>query len=129
MRKIVAIVALGAMLIGLLPLPAHAHGAAGAALALGVFAVFNILFLPFAIASAVIPPAPVVYTQPAPVYAAAPAVYAPTAAPAVYPPAPAIARQVVYPHGRYVLYGDGVTKAYQWVWIPNPPPPGSAPGY
>jgi len=23
----------------------------------------------------------------------------------------------------------GVTKAYQWVWVPNPPPPGSAPGY
>lgn len=23
--------------------------------------------------------------------------------------------------GRYVLRGDGITTAYQWVWIPNPP--------
>ena len=28
-----------------------------------------------------------------------------------------------------LLAGDGVTRAYQWVWVPNPPPPGSAPGY
>ena len=26
---------------------------------------------------------------------------------------------VVYPHGKYVLYGDGVTQAWQWVWEPT----------
>ena len=35
--------------------------------------------------------------------------------------APEVQREVVYPHGRYVLQGDGVNSAYQWVWIPNPP--------
>ena len=57
------------------------------------------------------PPPAVVYQQPAPAYAAAPPVQ----------------REVVYPHGKYVLYGDGVTQAWQWVWVPNapasPPPP------
>src|SRR3954471_11059631 len=43
----------------------------------------------------------------APAYAAAP------------PAAPAIQREVIYSHGRHVLYGDGVRTAYQWVWIPN----------
>ena len=32
-----------------------------------------------------------------------------------------IQREVVYPHGKYVLYGDGVTQAWQWIWVPNPP--------
>jgi hypothetical protein len=32
-------------------------------------------------------------------------------------------RVVQYPHGRYVLQGDGITTAYQWVWIPNLPSP------
>ena len=35
--------------------------------------------------------------------------------------------EVVYPHGRYVLYGDGVSQPWQWVWLPAapaaPPPP------
>jgi hypothetical protein len=35
--------------------------------------------------------------------------------------APEVQREVVYPHGRYVLQGDGVNSPYQWVWIPNPP--------
>jgi len=29
----------------------------------------------------------------------------------------------VYPNGKYVLYGDGVTQPWQWVWIPAAPPP------
>jgi hypothetical protein len=62
------------------------------------------------------PPPAVVYQQAPPAYAAA-------------PPAP-VQREVVYPHGKYVLYGDGVTQAWQWVWVPNapasPPPPAPA---
>jgi len=59
------------------------------------------------------PPPTVVYQQAPPAYAAA-------------PPSP-VQREVVYPHGKHVLYGDGVTQAWQWVWVPNapasPPPP------
>jgi hypothetical protein len=135
MKKVVALAALVAMLLTAVPLPAHANGAVDAALALGAFAVFNQLFLaPFYWGRAWADPAyvtspPVVYSTSAPMYAAAPATY--------YPPAPpAIQREVLYPHGRYILYGDGVSSAYQWVWLPNPsslpppgavPPPGSAP--
>lgn len=58
------------------------------------------------------PPPTVIYQQAPPAYAAAP---------------PAVQREVVYSHGKYVLYGDGVTQAWQWVWVPNapasPPPP------
>jgi hypothetical protein len=66
-------------------------------------------------------PPPVVY-EPAPVYAVAPPVYA---APA--PRAPSVQREVIYPHGTYVLYGDGVTEPWQWVWVPVPPPSPPAP--
>jgi len=38
-----------------------------------------------------------------------------------------VQREVVYPNGRYVLYGDGVTRPWQWVWqaaaLPPPPAP------
>ena len=49
--------------------------------------------------------------------------------PAYIAPAPVQPRVVQYPHGRYVLRGDGITTAYQWVWIPNPPsaPPAAPP--
>jgi hypothetical protein len=30
--------------------------------------------------------------------------------------------EVVYPHGKYVLYGDGVSQPYRWVWIRFAPP-------
>src|SRR6266852_1271385 len=46
--------------------------------------------------------------------------------PVVYQP-PAVQREVIYPNGKYVLYGDGVTQPYQWVWIPAAPPPPSPP--
>lgn len=112
MKKLVAAVVLTATLVAATPLPARANGAVNAALALGAFAVFNqILFGPVW-AGAWSPP---VYVSAPPVYVTAPAV--------TYSPPPAIQREVVYPHGRYVLYGDGVTVAYQWVWVPNPPPP------
>jgi hypothetical protein len=37
-----------------------------------------------------------------------------------------VRREIVYPHGKYVLRGDGVKQAWQWVWVPAPPP-GSSP--
>jgi len=72
----------------------------------------------------------------APVYAP-PVVYTPPAVytgPAYTPPvsarqtlqtyeAPNVQREVVYSHGKYVLYGDGVTQPWQWVWVPAAPPP------
>ena len=120
MKKIVAILAFGALLITAAPRPVHAHPAAAAALAFGAFATFGLLataplwaypYPAYAYPSYAYP-----YTVPPAYYAPPPATYAPS-------PAPAIQREVVYPHGRHVLYGDGVTVAYQWVWVPNPPPP------
>lgn len=78
--------------------------------------------------------APFIYAPP-PVYAAPPPVVYQPPPPVVYqqppaapaPPAPLVQREVVYPHGKYVLYGDGVTQPWQWVWVassvPAPPPP------
>jgi hypothetical protein len=40
--------------------------------------------------------------------------------------APAIQREVVYPHGKYVLSGDGVNQPWQWAWVPAAPAPPSA---
>ena len=37
--------------------------------------------------------------------------------------APNVQREVVYSHGKYVLYGDGVTQPWQWVWVPAAPSP------
>jgi hypothetical protein len=59
--------------------------------------------------------------------------YPPATAPApvVYEQAPAspplVQREVVHPHGKYVLYGDGVSQPWQWVWVPAPGPPASPP--
>ena len=66
--------------------------------------------------------APLVYAPP--VYAAPPPVVYREPAPRVYhqPPAaapPLVQREVVYQHGRYVLYGDGVSRPWQWVWVPT----------
>ena len=100
----------------------------------------------FAAPIVVYAPPSVFYAQPT--YADAPAVYGPPAGygppaaygpPAVYgppagydPPAPATVSiapppspmpgVIEYPTGRYELRGDGMTEAYRWVWIPNPPP-------
>ena len=42
-----------------------------------------------------------------------------------------VPREVMFPNGKYVLDGDGVTDAYRWVWIPTvpeiPPAPPTAP--
>ena len=121
MRKLVAVAALGTMLIGLSPTSAHAGGAVHAALALGAFAVLSpLLLLLGALAQPIYAaPPPVVYTAPPAVYAPAPPYSATYYAPVPRPPE--ITREVVYSNGRHVLLGDGVTVAYRWVWVPNPP--------
>jgi hypothetical protein len=64
---------------------------------------------------------PVAYAPP-PTYASPPP--ASQAAPSYAPPQVAtLQREVVYPNGRYVLYGDGVRQPWQWVWVPSAPPP------
>jgi hypothetical protein len=74
-------------------------------------------------------PPPLVYVAPpygaAPAYAVPPA---PAAAPSLQQDIDPLQREVVFPSGRYVLRGDGITTPYTWVWIPNPPtspPPGT----
>ncbi len=73
-------------------------------------------------------PYPYYYYGPPDYYYAPPPTVIYQQAPTTYvaPPAP-VQREVVYSHGKYVLYGDGVTQAWQWVWVPNapadPPPP------
>ncbi len=89
----------------------------------------------WALSGALASPPPAVYASPVryipppaystpPAYAPPPPTYqrAPTYAP---PQAPAVQREVVYSNGRYVLYGDGVSQPWQWVWVPStsPPPP------
>jgi hypothetical protein len=66
---------------------------------------------------------PVVYTPP-PVYTG-PAYTPPVSAQQTLQTyeAPNVQREVVYSHGKYVLYGDGVTQPWQWVWVPAAPPP------
>jgi hypothetical protein len=80
-------------------------------------------------ASAPASAAPTVYSVN--IYNPAPAAAQPIVQPAVYEPppvspgafAPASPQGVVeYEGGRYELRGDGMTTAYKWVWIPNPPP-------
>ena len=72
-------------------------------------------------------PSPYAYPGPVYSYSYAAPVYAPVieSQPQVgyqnggaYQP-PAVQREVVFPNGKYVLYGDGVTQAWRWVWVPN----------
>lgn len=77
-----------------------------------------------ALGAAVAAPYPYLSYNAYPAYDPYPSYYAPPTAAYpqtgyVAPPAPAVQREVVYPNGRYVLYGDGVTQAWQWVWIPS----------
>ncbi len=92
----------------------HFHGGGGwwgpgafiGGLALGTALAYPYYAYPYPVYSP-----PVVVEQPPVVYQQ----------PAVHQPP--VQREVVYPHGKYVLYGDGVTQAWQWVWIPAAPPP------
>lgn len=149
MRRIVAVLLVVTCLVGLAAPAAHAggHGAARVVISLATFAIFA----PFIIVGEVLAHAVPPYRAPAVVVAPPPHAYAPTptyyAAPPAYgapppygaapayanqayiAPAPVQPRVVQYPHGRYVLQGDGIRSAYQWVWIPNPPsaPPAAPP--
>ena len=153
MAKAIRVTAIGAVLIlGLLPATSdaqhrgahqgrhHVHHRpfAGRSVIVAPFVPFGYSATPIVVYSA--PPVyyapysaapPIVYTPP-PTYGGAPA-YAPPPAPAYAPPLQQelepLQREVVFPSGRYVLRGDGVTTPYTWVWIPNPPsaPPGGAP--
>ena len=87
-------------------------------LVLGAVAVVTAPFVALSAPRAYSPPpayAPPVAYVPPPTYQPAP-IYAP-------PQAIAVQREVVYPNGRYVLYGDGVRQPWQWVWVPAAPPP------
>ena len=137
MRRLVLAFALGiAVILMVLPSAASAWGrfgtgavvVASSRTVVVVPRVSVAVVSPFPRAVIVVPQRAVIVAASVPFFAWPPVVYAAPAyaAPATYyaaPPPPAIQREVVYAHGRYVLYGDGVTVAYQWVWVPNPPPP------
>ncbi len=59
-----------------------------------------------------------------PAMVAPPMVYQqqPQAQPATAYQQPLVQREVVYPNGKYVLYGDGITQPWEWVWVAAPPP-------
>jgi len=130
MKKALAILGLLAILTALVPLAAEANGRGhrgfhrGGRVFVGVGVGFPCCgFYPW----------PYYYPYYYPTYYPAPAVY--TAPDASYPApaatytqqAPQVDREVIFPEGRYILQGDGVTTAYKWVWVPNPPAPPTAP--
>jgi hypothetical protein len=140
MKRVIVLLAVLLVLFGtMLPSPAWAGGtwyggyyggyggwwwpaAIIGGLALGAVAIATAPF--WALSAALSYPPPVAYAPP-PTYAAPPPIYqqAPIYAP---PRAAAVQREVVYPNGRYVLYGDGVHQPWQWIWVPSaslPPPP------
>jgi hypothetical protein len=137
MRRIIALALVAALTTGFAVRAAEAHHGSpgvviGTAVGLALAAPFLIIGSLLAPLAGPPPPYryPAVVEQPvvvAPAYAA-PAYAAGRAAPLPSPPR-SYATIVEYPHGRYVLRGDGVNVAYRWVWIPNapPPPPDDAP--
>jgi len=154
MRRIAAVLLVVTCVVALAPPAAHAggHGAARVAIGLATFVIFapfiiagEILSLavpPYRAPAVVVAPPPVYYAPPPTYYAPAPAYSAPPpaySAPPAYvrqtyaAPAPAQPRVIQYPGGRYELRGDGITTAYEWVWIPNPTnlpsPPGAPSAY
>jgi hypothetical protein len=131
MRRIIALALVAALIVGFAVRAAEAHhGSPGVVIGT---AVGLALAAPFLIVGSLLAPLaapPPAYRYPAvvehpvvvpPAYAA-PAPVAVRAAPLPSPPR-SYATIVEYPHGRYVLRGDGIHVAYRWVWIPNPPPP------
>ena len=64
------------------------------------------------------------YPAAPPPYAAPPGYYPQGYYPPAYytmPPMVELQREVLFPEGRYILQGDGVSTPYRWVWVPNPP--------
>ena len=94
-------------------------GAIIGGLALGAAAIVTAPF--WALSAAPVYAPPVVYAPP-PTYAAPSPTYQPVPSYAA-PQAALVQREVVYSNGRYVLYGDGVRRPWQWVWVPSAPPP------
>ncbi len=90
-------------------------GAIIGGLALGAVAAATV---PFVYAPPPVYAAPPVYAPPPVVYQPPPPVVYQQAPPPAAPPGPLVQREVVYPHGKYVLYGDGVSQPWQWVWVP-----------
>ena len=152
MRRIVTVLVIAVFLVAGTAHAAHAgghgHGPGRGVISLAAFVIFAPFIivgevLAHTVSRAVVAPVPVY--SPAPVYQAPPVYYsAPpvSSAPPAYTyqayaaPGSAQPSVVQYPHGRYVLQGDGVVTAYRWVWIPNPPippppagPPPAPPAY
>jgi hypothetical protein len=149
MRKLLVITLVGALLFAAFPGTAlaggrwhggHSGGHGGwwwpgaiiGGLALGAAAIVTAPFVALSALPAYSPPVvsapPVAYAPP--LAYSVPPMYAPPPTyqqPPIYAPprASAVQREVVYPNGRYVLYGDGVRQPWQWVWMPlaSPPPP------
>ncbi len=122
MRRIVTVVLIAVFLVASTAPATHAgghgHGLGRGVIGLAAFAIFA----PFIIVGEVL-----AHTVPRVVVAPAPVYYSPQAYAA---PASTQPRVIQYPHGRYVLEGDGAVTPYKWVWIPNPPippPPVGAP--
>jgi hypothetical protein len=128
MRRVVAALVLGILVLTMAIPAAYAGTVGNVALGLASFAVFTQLFGGLFLRPAYAYPAyyygpPAYYS--APIVVERPVYHVPPAY--TYRSAPPPPRVVQYPHGRYELRGDGVSTAYQWVWIPNPPPPPPAP--
>ena len=123
MRRVIASIALVALLLGVSAPAAQAGSSTDIALGLASFAVFNQVVGPLLRPQHREPAYPrreVVYVREAPV------VYAPAPAPTVYvapapAPPPVYPNVVQYPHGRYELRWQN--QQYVWVWIPAVPPP------
>jgi hypothetical protein len=130
MRKLIAVALVAVLMVGVAAPMAYADTATNVALGLASFAVFNQIVGELLFPPRVVYAQPVVYTQPAPVVIERPVpVYRPVVV-ATPPPPPVHSNVVYYPNGRYVLRGDGVYTAHQWVWVPSvqvlrpaPPPP------
>jgi len=132
MRRALAILLVGGLLVVLAAPPAEAHGWGFGAAIVGLvtFAVFAPIVIAGTVVAAVVSPLYALPPPAPPPVIVAPAPVDPVPAPAVQttsPRASTAANVVQYANGRYELRGDGVTTPYQWVWIPNPPSPARPP--
>jgi hypothetical protein len=113
MRRLIASVAVIALLIGAAAPAAHAGSSRDVAVGLASFAAFHHL-----VVGSLLFPRPAVVVHREVVYRL---VVAPPPPVAYAAPAPAYPAVVQYPHGRYELRVRG--PRYVWVWIPAVPPP------